>query len=66
MPKRLVIFKRIEEKGVIKKVPLRNVTVTDSFIGIGKKGQVLHTEFQRLAEDLEPGYRGLGIDVINI
>jgi len=66
MPKKLVIFKRIEVKGTIKKIPLRNVTVSDSFVGIGKKGQTVHSEFQRLAEDLEPGFIGIGIDVISI
>lgn len=66
MPYKMLIYKRYEDKGIIYKVPLRNVTVSEAFVGVGKKGQPIHTEFMELAKDLEPGHLGLAIDVINI
>lgn len=52
--------------GVIRKIPLRNVQVTDSFVGIDAKGKSIKSEFLALANDLEPNYLGLDVDIINV
>lgn len=68
MSKKLIISKRImEDAGVIKKVPLRSVTVSDTFIGINPKtGKPNMSDFMELASDLERGQLGLTIDVISV
>lgn len=64
---KVTIYKRIETRpGVIKKVPLRNLQVHDTFVGIGKKGAHIRPEFQKLAEDLERGEIGLGVDIMEL
>lgn len=67
MPCKVVIFKREETSpGVYKKVPLRNVQVSSSFVGIGKKGVYIRGEFIKLAEDLERGEANLGVDILEL
>lgn len=67
MPTKVVIYKRIEtHPGVIKKVPLRNIQVSDHFVGIGKKGAYIRAEFLKLAEDLERGETSLGVDILDL
>lgn len=64
---KVTIFKRVEvSPGVIKKVPLRNITVHDTFIGIGRRGVKNNPEFLRLAEDLEAGETNLGVDLLEV
>lgn len=65
MPRKLVISKVTEDNGVIRKTPLRNITVHESFVGIDKRGSNIHPEFQRLAEDLEPNQGKLTISILN-
>lgn len=67
MPYRITIYKNMEVgKGVIKKVPLRNITVHDSFIGIGRRGaEKNNPEFARLVGDLEPQL-GVGFDLVEV
>jgi len=66
MPKKLIISKKIEVNGTIKKVGLRTVTVSEQFIGIGKSGKPIMSDFMALASDLERGQIGLVIDVISV
>lgn len=64
---KVTIYKRIEtHPGVVKKVPLRNLQVHDTFTGIGKKGVYIRSEFLKLAEDLERGETGLGVDIMEL
>lgn len=67
MPCKVVIFKREEiNPGIYKKVPLRNVQVSSSFVGIGKKGVYIRSEFIKLAEDLERGEPHIGVDILEL
>lgn len=43
---------------IIGKETLRVINVHDSFVGIGNKGEVNKTEFQKLADALEPSNEG--------
>lgn len=52
--KQVTIF-RMEEN---KKILLRIVNVSPTFIGIGKKGQINVSDFAKLANDLEPKNTG--------
>lgn len=44
-----------------KKRLLRVISVSSTFIGIGKKGSVNISDFSRLAKDLEPTMEGFTI-----
>lgn len=67
MGNRVTIYKKMEvQPGVIRKIPLRNIVVHDSFVGIGRKGVHIRAEFQRLVDDLEPAQLGLGFDIIEV
>lgn len=48
--KKLFIYRKTDDK----KFLLRTITVSSSFIGIGKFGAINPGEFKKLAEDLEP------------
>lgn len=64
---RVTIYKKMEiQPGVIRKIPLRNIVVHDSFVGIGRKGVHIRSEFQALVEALEPAQLGLGFDIIEV
>lgn len=63
--RKLTIFKYIRDDNnynrIIGKLTLRVVNVTDSFTGIGDKGQINKAEFRKLAEDLEPLCEGISL-----
>lgn len=67
MPVKVTIYKRVEtHPGVVKKIPLRNLQVHDTFVGIGKKGVYIRSEFIKLAEELERGEVNLGADIMEL
>jgi hypothetical protein len=57
---RLVRDPRSHHK-IIGKDTLRVINVTDSFVGIGDKGEINKAEFQKLADALEPNNEGFTI-----
>ncbi len=63
--KKLTIFNYIRDDNnankILGKNSLRVVSVHESFIGIGDKGQINKAEFQRLADALEPHNEGINI-----
>lgn len=50
--KRLLIYRRdpITDKNIL----IRRVQISADFVGIGRNGQINHSEFLKLAHDLEP------------
>lgn len=49
--KKLLIYSKNQYD---ERILLRSIRITNSFIGIGSKGQVNIGEFKKLASDLEP------------
>lgn len=61
----MIISQKYEDRGVIKTIALRSITVTPAFTGISQKnGQAIRSEFVKLAEALEPG-PGLFITILD-
>lgn len=63
--KKMTIFRLLRDPKaqhkVVGKETLRVINVTDSFVGIGEKGQINKAEFQKLADTLEPYNEGITI-----
>ena len=63
--KKLTIFNYIRDDNnanrILGKNIIRVVSVHESFIGIGDKGQINKAEFQRLADSLDPHNEGINI-----
>lgn len=69
MPRKVVIYKKYVDEhnpGRIIRVPLRNIQVHDSFIGISKFGKPIMSEMLALAHDLELGERDLHVEVLQL
>lgn len=59
--KKLLIYSRNQNR---KNILLRAVRISDSFVGIGKNGQIIDSEFKKLSLDLEPS--ATSHEVINL
>lgn len=69
MPRKVIIYKKEYSDTVPTKVirtPLRTIQIHDTFIGIGKFGQPIISEFLELAHDLERGEKDLAVDVLSL
>jgi hypothetical protein len=63
--KKMTIFRLIKDSKIFNKIigreVLRVINVGPTFIGIGEKGEINHSEFKKLADYLEPKNEGYSI-----